>query len=115
MVIKICFAGEKINKYQNLIDDLTLKLADLNQCYSLIELNNQELDKLLSSFNEISQNDCKKETEKEIFDSIHNKAKALKLCLNLVINNMKKFTNLAKELEDEKENRMESEFLKRRE
>jgi hypothetical protein len=113
------FLDLKANDYKSLLVDLKQKLIDLNQCYNLIEINNNELEKLLESLEKLCLKDLNNNNNnneivlnESLFDLIHDKAKSLKICLTLIVNNMKTFTKLANKIGDEKENVMEIELFK---
>jgi hypothetical protein len=92
------------------VNDLKQKLADLNEMYNLIEINNNELEKLLENLSKLSENfnnDATVVLNKTTFNSIHDKARTLKICLALILNNTKSFTKLANKIGDEKDNTFE--------
>ena len=88
---------------------MKVKLADLGQFYDLIEINSKEMETLLETVNKLCQNSSDtRENEvftmnKKCFNSIHDKAKMLRICLLLIMNNMKDFTKLANKLGEEQE------------
>ena len=73
--------------------------------YNLIEINNNELGKLLENLTKLSDNfnDDVMVVNKSTFNSIHDKARTLKICLALILNNTKSFTKLANKIGDEKD------------
>ena len=73
--------------------------------YNLVEINNNELGKLLENLTKLSDNfnDDVMVVNKSTFNSIHDKARTLKICLALILNNTKSFTKLANKIGDEKD------------